>query len=255
MENRDHCPTATRTACDDATNARGVYRAKKQDLEPWKPPKDQTPWPPNDVICHLSHPAPVVNFSHRNFHHLHSSLHALYTNIPHHTTSSISHPYSRPTEAIAAKMAEQPKEELQVRSDSESGEQASTEAPKEEQKGTKLGIALHYPVTSHCCCPQAVHSLKMCGEYTGSILSAPGAYGNAAGDKIQGTLGKVGNPVVRDPTTLHLHQPLPPTSSPASSLYLSPVPPPTPPTPSSPITPADTPVSHRAKAFPPSPPP
>ena len=32
---------------------------------------------------------------------------------------------------------------------------------------------------------------------TGSILSALGAYGDAAGDKIQGTLGKVGGPVVR----------------------------------------------------------
>ena len=31
----------------------------------------------------------------------------------------------------------------------------------------------------------------------GSILSAPGSYGNAAGNAIQGALGKVGNPVVR----------------------------------------------------------
>ncbi|KAK4691080.1 hypothetical protein P7C71_g5845, partial [Lecanoromycetidae sp. Uapishka_2] len=29
----------------------------------------------------------------------------------------------------------------------------------------------------------------------GSVLSAPGNFGNSAGDKIQGTLGKVGQPV------------------------------------------------------------
>lgn len=32
-------------------------------------------------------------------------------------------------------------------------------------------------------------------EKKGSMLSAPGNFGNSAGDKIQGTLGKVGGPV------------------------------------------------------------
>ena len=44
-------------------------------------------------------------------------------------------------------------------------------------------------------CPYIHTRTNTPSSHPGSILSAPGNFGNAAGDTIQGTLGKVGNPV------------------------------------------------------------
>lgn len=58
-----------------------------------------------------------------------------------------------------------------------------------EKKGSTIGIApCPPPATSHPANPPPLLP-------AGSMLSAPGNFGNAAGDKIQGTLGKVGGPV------------------------------------------------------------
>lgn len=84
------------------------------------------------------------------------------------------------------------KEELNIRQpeQTDQNEEATPDpsAPPE-KKGSTIGITpCHPPPISDVANTPPLLLL-------GSILSAPGNFGNSAGDKIQGTLGKVGGPV------------------------------------------------------------
>lgn len=84
------------------------------------------------------------------------------------------------------------KEELNIKEpeQTDQNEEATPDpsAPPE-KKGNTIGInpCLSPPI-SHLANPPPF-------LLSGSMLSAPGNFGNSAGDKIQGTLGKVGGPV------------------------------------------------------------
>ena len=87
---------------------------------------------------------------------------------------------------------DQPKEEQHTEEPQAEDTQQSEQQPKEggeQQTEKKGGWGIPLPLLS--CISSLANEIVLLG----SVMSAPQNYGNAAGEKIQGALGKVGDPV------------------------------------------------------------